>query len=744
MVNPTFDAYQNLGELVTDAMLMPAWSPDGKVMGFVSGPADDRRAWRVDLESGQKTELYDTERLRAAVTKATGVTPSGRGAPFAHFGFVGPNTIAFAVGADQLTVDLDQYEAHLAPKPSQIDAFMGSSEQVRRTPRPFTLRWPLMGSIEAQEVTSPDGQWLLSTQNHNIALRSGYDGRSVTLTDDGAPQVEWTFDWSNQALAAMGMGVPTTNWSPQSDRIVVYKLDNRGVAQLARQHFLKRYDETLFVNGTIAGGVLETATVHILDVASRQTTQIDLGDTRNTYPVAAGWLPDGSGLVIFQMSRDCSRVDIKLADPATGACRPLFTEQNDTFVRIHHDVYYGRKLGLWLTPDGQNILWLSDRDGYMHIYKYDLDGKLVGQLTSGAWPVDQVSQVLGDHVYFTAHTDQKRPYDLHFCRVPLAGGAMEQLTGAPGKHHAMLAPNGQVFLDTHSAPDREPATELRTLGGAVLNAEVNKADISKLKEVGFTAPEEFVVKAADGVTDLWGVMYKPHDFDPKKKYPLIEYIYGGPQLAVAEHAFPSLMGAMAMRLAQLGCITVMLDARGTPERGRVFHNAIYRDWAGALVADHAGAIKQLAERHDFIDGERVGITGGSWGGYASSRCLIEAPDVYKAAVSQSPGYDPYSSVLYECYLGMPQKNPDAYQAANILALAPKLERPLMIACGTADQMCWRDAMQMSEALVRAGKDYEFVAMPDQGHGFDSVHQTFYMRKLAEFFGKHLQFDPGLA
>jgi dipeptidyl-peptidase-4 len=739
MVNAAFDAYGKLGELVTDAMIVPAWSPDGKVMGFVTGPAENRRAWRVDLETGEKTDLFDTARLRAAVKAATGVTPAGEGSPFAYFGFVAANTIAFAVGADQLTVDLDSYEAHVAPKSSPTDDHMGTSELARRTARAFKRRWPLATPQDATEVTSPDGQWLLSIQNGNVALRSGYDGRSVILTDDGAPEVEWNFDWAMPGLAALGLDAPVTNWSPQSDRIAVYKTDFRGVAQWVQPHYLKRFDETVFPHAASAGGVLETATLHILDVATHRTTAIDLGDTRDTYPVFAGWLPDGSGLVIFQMSRDCSRVDIKLADSKTGAVRPLFTEQNDTFLRIHHNVYFGRKLGLSLTPDGKHILWLSDRDGYSHIYKYDLDGTLVGQLTSGDWPVDQVSRVLGDHVYFTAHSDPARPYDLHFCRVPLAGGAMQQLTSAPGKHTAIVAPNGRVFLDTHSAPDREPATELRRIGGELLNGEINKADISKLQQVGFVYPEQFVAKAADGVTDLWGVMYKPHDFDPAKKYPLVEYIYGGAQIAVVDHGFPSFMGAMAMRVAQLGCIVTMLDARGTPERGRAFHDAIYRDMAGALVADHAAGIRQLVERYPFIDGERVGITGGSWGGYASTRCLIEAPDVYKVAVSQAPGYDPYASVLYECYLGLPQTNPAAYQAANVIALAPKLDRPLMIACGTADQMCWRDAMQMSEALIRAGKDFDFVVLPDQGHGFDSVHNDFYNRKLAAFFDQHLKF-----
>jgi dipeptidyl aminopeptidase/acylaminoacyl peptidase len=492
--------------------------------------------------------------------------------------------------------------------------------------------------------------------------------------------------------------------------------------------------------GAVAGGTLERMTLHVIVVQGAAPIVIQLGETRDTYPIFAGWLPDASGLVIFQMSRDCRTVDVLVADARTGATRKVFRDEGKTFIRIHHDIYYGRKLGLSITPDGKNVLWLSERDGHKHLYRYDLaDGRLLGQLTRGDWPVDGVKQVIGEHVYFTAHRDPKRPYDVHLCRVPLKGGDVQQLTEAQGKHNVAFAPDGKVFLDTHSSPNRAPVTELRTVDGKCLNPEVLRASIKKLEAVGFTAPEEFTVKAADGVTDLWGVLYKPHDFKPSRKYPVVEYVYGGPQIAVADHGFPSPMGmgAEALRIAQLGCIVVMLDARGTPERSKAFHDVVYKNWAEALVADHAGAIRQLAERHSFIDGKRVGVTGWSWGGYSSSRLLLEAPDVYMCAASGAPGYNPWASVLYECYLGFPQTEPTAYGNADVVRLAPRLQGALQIACGTSDHFCWPDAMKLAEALIRVGKDFEFVVAPGQGHGFDTPHNEFYQRKRAEFFKRNL-------
>jgi len=741
-ITPAFDAYKNLPELVYDATLTPAWSPDAKSLGFLTGPAESRQGWRVDLESGAKSALFDAGKLRAAIKETTGLTPEGQGAPFAQFSFAGPNSIAFAMGADQLVLDLDTYRAVRAPRPSARDVSLGISEDAHRTPRIYRRSLPLGDEMDASEVPSPDGQWMLSVQNHNVCIRSTYDGRSVGLTADGTAEVEWNFDWTIPTHMLLGMAAPATNWSPDSERIAAYKVDQRGVARWAQSHYLKRLEDTVLRSAARAGGTLETYTLYVLDVAGRAPVEIQLGDTRDSYPVHAAWLPDGSGLTIFKMSRDCRRVDVLMADPSSGAVRPIFQEIGTTFVRMHHDIYYGRKLGLTLTPDGRNLLWLSERDGFKHIYRYDLAGKLVAQLTSGAWPVDVVTRVIGEHVYFTAHCDEGRPYDVHLCRVPVDGGKVQQLTQAPGKHSVMIAPSGKVFLDTHSAPDRPHRTELRAVDGRCLNEAVSQADISKLIHIGYTPAEEFTVKAADGKTDLWGVIYKPHDFDPARKYPLIEYVYGGPQIAVTEHGFPvgGLLAGEALRLAQLGCICVMLDARGTPERSKAFHDIVYKDWAGALVADHAAAIRQLAQRFPFIDGQRIGVAGHSWGGYSSTRLLLDAPDVYRCSVSSSPGYDPYSSVLYECYLGMPQDNPDAYRAANVIALAPKLKGSLMIVCGTSDNLCWIDAIKMSEALIRADKEHDFVPLPEQYHSYDSQHAEYFQRKRAEFLVRHFGSD----
>ncbi len=728
-------AYRDLPKLIRDASLVPAWSLDCQRLAFVSGPADQRQAWSVNLATGRKQPLIDTERARAAIRDATGTSPPGQGLPFEAFGFAGPNTIAFAIGADNFMLDLDSYLVIQTPGPSMIDTMLGQSQQARSTPRPFKRSLPMVGQVDAYEVMSPDGRHLLSIQDRNVSLRSTYDGRNRALTSDGNRDVEWTIDWAYPGTS------PAANWSPQGNRIAAYRVDHRGVSEVTSVHQLGEFENSTRYRYPKAGGVLESYQLFVLDLAGKAPVEIQLGDTRDSYPAFVGWLPDGSELIVLQMSRDCRHIDIFAADARTGSVRHLFSEDSSSFVRIHHDIYFNRKLGCTLTPDGQSLLWLSERDGWMHLYQYDLQGELVAQLTTGAWPVTAIERISATHVYFSAHRDQQRPYDLHLCRVPLGGGPVEQLTDGHGVHRVSFAPNGECFLDSCSTVTMPPVTALRRADGTVLNAELLRADITPLQAVGYCEAEEFCVKAADGETDLWGVMYKPHDFDPAGKYPVIEWIYGGPQICIADHGFPALPGraGIGMKLAQLGCIAIMLDARGTPERSKAFHDTATQDFYGTVCEDHAGAIRQLAERHPFIDIERVGVTGGSWGAYFAFRCAVEHAEIYKAAVLVAPGLDPHSCVLYECYLGTPQANPDGYRRADLFSMAPRLQAPVMIAGGTADHATWADAIKMSEALIRAGKIHEFVALPEQVHGFGSVHEEYFQRKQAEFFRRHLAF-----
>ncbi len=307
-----------------------------------------------------------------------------------------------------------------------------------------------------------------------------------------------------------------------------------------------------------------------------------------------------------------------------------------------------------------------------------------------------------------------------------------------------FAPSKEFFLDTHSSTSRPPAVELRRADGTLLQT-LSRANIDALEEeLKWRPPEEFVVRAADGKTDLYGLLFKPYDFDPNKKYPVIEYIYAGPQVNLWPWTFTidaqPLMARIPPALAQLGFIVFGLDARGTPQRGKELQDVVYGNFGRYEIPDHVAALKQLAEERPYIDLSRVGIYGYSWGGYFTIRALLLAPDVYHVGVAGGAGVDA-SAGGHESYLGLPQKNKEGYEYASNLRLARNLKGKLLILHGTSDRNArFSQAMKMVEALIQAGKPYDLLIFPGKNHFNARVGTSGrYMREaIRRYFQEHLK------
>jgi dipeptidyl aminopeptidase/acylaminoacyl peptidase len=490
------------------------------------------------------------------------------------------------------------------------------------------------------------------------------------------------------------------------------------------------------------GERLPTAAPWVIDILSRKLVRIDV-PVDDRILLLIGWSTDGSAVCFVQFSRDMSWAGVYRADASTGAAQLLFEEKVDTFLRIQHEVVGGRS-GCTLLPDG-GFLWESARDGWDHLHHYDAKGHHVRQVTSGEWPVIDVQAIdaKAGVIYFSAHHDPRRPYDVHVCRVPLKGGSVERLTGEPGSHDVQFSPDRSVFIDTVSRPDSPPQSVVRRAAGGEILHRFAPADISALQQIGWTPPEQATVKAADGKTDLWAVIYKPRDFDPSRSYPVIEHIYGGPQVTWAQHFFatpPYTMGMLNQALPQLGYVVVVLDARGTPERSRAFQDAVYKEWRRHVTADHAAAIRNLAKDRPWMDLKRVGMWGHSWGGYYTFANLIDNPDLYRAGLCSAPGFDPYDAFIYEPYLGgVPAAhNRAAYEDAHLVTDAGKLQSELMIVAGTNDMSVWQGSVRMADALIRAGKQHEFVLMPNQHHLYGGAHDSYFIEKMIGFFERTLR------
>jgi len=710
-----YQAYMQFGDMVEGGTVTPGWILGGPSFWYAEGGPQNTVIWRVDPAANTKEELFDVPRLRAALTEALGHEPSGLGAPFNQLSFVGPETIAFMLEGASWTMDLSTYLVAMQPAPMSMDMMpFLVSEASRATPKMFYKEsFVGFGKMANPEGPSPDGRWFASVQDNDIALRATVDGRTVMLTSDGTDQVFWDVET-----------VKWMPWSPDAQRLVVLKHDTTGMARIPTIKWLKPLEEAVTDIITIpAGGILNRDEIYFLTVQGGHPVKVELGDTTDQYLRPLTWLPDSSALVFARYDRLMTQVEIMIADPRTGDSRVIMTERSKTWLTNQHEAIWATDTGFWLLPDGSGFIWRSERDGWDHLYLYDIDGNLVQRLTRGDFPVIAVTQIdqAGGFVYLQAHGDPERLYDNHLYRVGLDGTTFEQLTEGRGRHTIAMSPESSCFLDTFSSVDTPPRTVLRAGDGQLLQT-LSEADITRLETTGWVPPKELVVKAADGSTDLWVTMDFPYDFDPARKYPVLEYIYAGPQTTWRRMDFGVAGGPLAgyanfaRALAQHGFIVISMDGRGTPGRSKAFHDTVYRNWGQFEIADHSGAIRQLGERLPYLDLDRIGVWGASWGGHFTFRALTQAPELYRWGIAGVPGYDSRAFTLYEIYLGMPADNKAVYDAADALALAPKLQGKLLQVGGINDTGTQKDVFKMSEALIRLGIQHEMFVFPNTGHG----------------------------
>ena len=454
------------------------------------------------------------------------------------------------------------------------------------------------------------------------------------------------------------------------------------------------------------------------------------------------WLGNNSKIYFSRTSRDLKRVDICTVDINTNTVAPLIDERFNTYVEINRP---------GLVNDGQEIIHWSERDGWGHFYLFDSKGKLKNQIDKGSFHateivnVDEKNRVL----YFTANGVEAKedPYYLHLYRINFDGSGMKLLNSGDFDHASNMNDEGRYFVDNYSRVNTVPKSVLYDNSGVKV-MDLETTDLSLLMAAGYKFPEPFKVKADDGVTDLYGVMYKPFDFDPNKKYPIIEYVYPGPQTEAVNKAFTKSLDNTD-RLAQFGYIVISVGNRGgNPARSKWYHTFGYGNLRDYGLADKKVAIEQLADRYPFIDGSKTGITGHSGGGFMSTAAMLVYPDFFKVAVSKAGNHDNsiYNRWWSEKHHGVKEivsakgdttfkysieKNPD---------LANNLKGHLMIMTGDMDNnVNPANTIRLANQLMKAGKRFEYVILPGQRHGFgEFTEYAFY--KLADHFNKYLLGD----
>ncbi|GAA3528366.1 hypothetical protein GCM10022222_09250 [Amycolatopsis ultiminotia] len=592
------------------------------------------------------------------------------------------------------------------------------------------------------EVPGPDGH-RLTEAGHNLALR--LDDTTVhPLTTSGTAERPWRI---NAQVSTLLPAPPV--WSPDGRRVFSIRADLTGIPEYPLVDWRTFPVTTDHVRISSERSGVPRFTAAFVDTTTGTLTGTDLvDDDRTLLPLR--WTADGAAFLAV-LATGTGVIELVRIDAETGTVRALTSDKVPLLMP-----YLGPLLGAILTPlpvPGQ-LGWLSDADGDLRLYQVDLGS---GQRVALTPPGIQVVRVVGvdaeQHLLLLVRSDPERPYDVHVARTA-PDGSFSVLTAEAGAHNAILAPDGRAFVDVHSALTRPPRSEVRELNGNFLGT-ITAADTRAADELGRAEPREFRVKAADGHTDLHGVLYLPPDFDPGRRYPVIDSVYGGPQAITYPQSWadpPAPSGTLwtgfsgiAQAFAQLGFIGVVLDARGTPGRGRDFQAAATQGFGTLGVQDRVAALRALANQHPWIDISRTGAIGISFGGYFAARCGIVAPDIYRAVVAAAGPYDPELTPPYwfQALLGAPLSgDPAAFAEAGVVAHAGTFEPELLLIHGTHDvNVPLATTMRFSNALVQAGKHHELLLLQGQSHQLAGGPGEFALREAAQFFHTHLIDKP---
>lgn len=565
----------------------------------------------------------------------------------------------------------------------------------------FAYRPPVL------EAVSPDGRWFAGTHAGNLWVRSA-DSDSSQVTTDGRPD--------------NGYDVDGAKWSPDGRLLAVKKLDERGVPTVPLVDWSAPEQSVVRHLYSRAGQKLVGAALYVVDREGGHVVKIDLGPGDDPYLNIIGWSPDGSELYFLRTSRLMKRQRFMAADPRTGRSRTVLEERSSTYVGgvpflRGNDIILDVLRPCWLLSDGRRFIWSSSRDGFNRLYLYGVDGTLLRVLTPPQSEVARIRAVdeARGWVYYTAHVDSARPYDVTLLRARLSGGRPERLVTGPTFPQIggiAFSPSYDFFWVRRDGIDQPPTIELRRANGALVRTLWSGSQI--LRRAGWQPPQRVTAMAADGKTRLYGLLFTPRDFDSHHKYPVLDVVYPfGESVPRTVSA-----GASDQALADQGFIVMAVDGRGTDGRGRAFADAFYGEFGQHEVADQVAALRQLAAERPYMDMDHVGAMGDSWGGYETLRALLLDSELFRAGVASAPAADPRRfRVSIEFLMGcLPKDCPEAYDRGASTPLLRRLEGKLMLLHGTADQdVPFGETMDLVAKLREAGKSYQLVVFPGQGH-----------------------------
>ncbi len=724
----------NVAPLVYHGVSDPQWLADGRFWYRDAGP-DGTTFMMVDPTRRTMAPAFDHAKMAAALTRLLGgrnAVSAGR-LPFREFvPELNGETVIVQVNDQPLRCDLSgPGECHVvvAPKPA--------------------------GKVGQEPVdVSPDGRRGAFIRDWNLWVRDMATGAETQLTTDGVKD----FGYATDNAGWIHSDNPILLWSPDSKKIATFQQDQRrdgemylvpvthGHPALEAWKYPLPGDKNVTMIERVVVHVDAQRVVHFKMPPDEHRSSLcdDLSCKGGSGWDDVEWSADSTHVGFVSTSRDHKQEWMRVADAATGDVREVMSETVKTYFESGNG-----KVNWHSLPASNELIWFSERDNWGQLYLYDLTtGKLKQQITHGEGNVTQVLHVDEKRrmIYFLAVGKQPGldPYYSQLYRIDFAGKNLKLLTPEAADHAVTFSQDGRYFVDVSSTPQVPQTTVVRDDDGAVVMS-VAKQDISKLVAEGWKAPETFTVKARDGKTDLYGMMVKPTRFDAAKKYPIVNYIYPGPQTGSCGSRSFNAARSDWQPLAELGFVVVCIDGMGTPWRSKAFHDATFGDMGDNTLPDQVAGMKQLGTRYAWIDLMRVGIYGHSGGGYATAGAMFHYPDFFKVGIAESGNHDnrEYEDDWAEKWIGLLQTNPDGtsnYDSQANENFAKNLKGHLLLAHGTMDDnVPENNTLLVVDALIKANKDFDLLLIPNAHHGYGDA-AAYVARRRWDYFVRYLAGD----
>lgn len=708
---------QHIGKLIYGTSVRPRWIGETSRFQFEKRTPAGREYLLVDAVAGTMRPLFDHGALIRALVAATGKP-------------VAPEKFQLA------ELEVDEKTGALR--------FLYDSKRWQYDPNTHALT-PHDDPAD-KGLESPDGAWRAFVRDGNLFVVSTKDGRERRLTADGAPDAPYaTPVMSPKIMIAQGTTTPVVepalSWSPDSRRIATFHLSLKGARRLSvvqstppngaqPRVFEYVYPLTGDIEVPLARGVL-------FDVDTGKRTDMALAPEPLLYYLAPEfqWSADSKAVFERVTERGYKALQLYRVDAATGAASLLSEDRSDTYVD-----YWSH---FWSYDDkSDTVYWTGDKTGFLQVYAIDAHTGARRQITSGDWLVRSVAgidQAAGKLLIVgTGREAGRDPYLRHLYAAPRKGGALKLLTPEPLDHDVSVAPDGRYFVDNMSLINVPTRSVLRRSSDGRIVMELGRADISAFVAAGYRLPEPFEALAADGKTPIYGAVFKPADFDPARRYPIIEEIYTGPHIvSQTPKTFEAALTSRGQNsLAQLGIITLTIDGRGVAGRSRAFQQPSYQNLHAVGLDDHIAGIRAMAAKNPWMDISRVGIHGYSAGGYDVVRAMTERPDFYKAGLSGSGVHDNRLDKAWWNEQWMGDKLGPLFDANSNILWASKLTGKLMVAHGELDEnVPLANSLRLLDALMKADKDFELLIVPNADHRVEAV--PYFHRRRWDFFVREL-------